>query len=93
METTLDTATRPYIELKSVIKEMVRTQVCFTNIRLLVDKVIIVTIDDFEDLSGNEAFLLLLTDGEKSIQGMNPRFHWRILTHRLSISSRQASHV
>ena len=57
------------IELTPVIKEMVRTQVCFSNIKLLVDRISIITLPEVDDLSGNEAFQLLLTDGEKSIQG------------------------
>ena len=46
-----------------------RTQVCFPNIKLLIDKISIVTLPDVQDLSKNEAFRLLLTDGEKTIQG------------------------
>lgn len=57
----------PRVELKPIIKEIVRTQVCFPNVRLLVDKISIITLSGAQ--SGNEAFHLLLTDGEKSIQG------------------------
>lgn len=64
-----DDTLRPTIELKPVIKEMVRTQVCFENIKLLVDRISIVSLSIVEDPLKNEAFRLLLTDGENSVQG------------------------
>jgi len=64
-----DDTPRPTIELTPVIKEMVRTQVCFENIKLLVDRISIVPLSVVEDPLKNEAFRLLLTDGEVSIQG------------------------
>lgn len=59
----------PKIELRPIIKEIVRTQVCFPNVRLLVDRLSIITLEDLGDRADNQAFKLLLTDGEKSIQG------------------------
>ena len=66
---------RSRLELKPIIKEIVRTQVCFPNVRLLVDKISIVTLNKLDAHSGNEAFRLVLSDGEKSIQGqkISPR--------------------
>lgn len=55
-------------ELKPVIKELVRTQVMFPDVELLVDKMNIVKTSS----RGNEHFgtyLVYLTDSEKSIQG------------------------
>ncbi len=69
-----DDALRPTVELTPVIKEMVRTQVCFDNIKLLVDRISIVSLPVVEDPLKNEAFRLLLTDGEVSIQGKGPVF-------------------
>ena len=58
--------------LKPVIKELVRTQVCFSNLKLLVDKVSIVILPENQNTTSHEAFRLFLTDGEKTIQGMYP---------------------
>jgi len=69
-----DDTPRPTIELTPVIKEMVRTQVCFENVKLLVDRISIVPLSVVEDPLKNEAFRLLLTDGEVSIQGKGPVF-------------------
>lgn len=55
--------------LKPVIQELVRTQVCFPNLKLLVDRIATVALPDVNELSGNEAYKLTLTDGEKAIQG------------------------
>lgn len=55
-------------ELKPVIKELVRTQVMFPDVELLVDKMNIVKTAS----RGNDHFgtyLVYLTDNEKSIQG------------------------
>lgn len=57
------------LSVKLIIHELVRTQVCFSNLKLLVDKIIIVTVPNVDELSGNQAYKLLLTDGEKTIQG------------------------
>ena len=64
-----DATGKPKIELTPVIKEVVRTEVCFPNIRLLVDRIFVDLLPHVKDQSKNEAFRLLLADGEKSIQG------------------------
>ncbi len=53
--------------VKPIIRELVRTQVCFPNIKLLVDKISTVEIPES---SGLEAYRLWLTDREKTIQGL-----------------------
>ena len=55
--------------LKPVIKELARTQVCFPDIKLLVDRISIVTLAMNDRLKENQAYRLHLTDGEKTIQG------------------------
>lgn len=57
--------------LKPIIKELVRTQVCFPNIKLLVDKISIVKVPSATDASSLEAYLMHLTDREKTIQGLH----------------------
>ncbi|KAL8996997.1 MAG: hypothetical protein Q9188_006432, partial [Gyalolechia gomerana] len=59
--------------VKPVIYELVRTQVCFPNLKLLVDKIVVVTVPDVDELSGNEAYKFTLTDGEKTIQALLKR--------------------
>ena len=54
--------------IKPIIKELVRTQVCFPNIKLLVDRITIVKVPS--EPSGLEAYRLYLTDREKTIQGL-----------------------
>lgn len=56
-------------DLKPVISEIARTQVCFPSIKLLVDKIELDNISSNDTFSG--AFRLWLTDGEKCIQGTN----------------------
>lgn len=56
--------------LKPVIKELARTQVCFPDIKLLVDRISIVTLSTNEQLKENRAYRLYLSDGEKTVQGM-----------------------
>lgn len=56
------------IQLKPVVKELVRTQVCFPDIRLLVEKIVIVYFSTIESSAGNEAYRLILTDKDKTIQ-------------------------
>lgn len=53
-------------DLKPIIAEIARTEVCFPNIKLLIEKI------SLENISGTEtwAFRLWLTDGEKIVQGM-----------------------
>ena len=57
--------------LKPIIKELARTQVCFPNIKLLVDKISIVEVPSATDSSSLEAYLMHLTDREKTIQGLH----------------------
>ena len=54
--------------IKPIIAELVRTQVCFPNIKLLVDRIAIVKVPS--DPPGLEAYRMWLTDREKSIQGL-----------------------
>ena len=56
--------------VKPIIKELVRTQVCFPNIKLLVDKISTVKVSSATESSGLEAYCMYLTDGEKTIQGL-----------------------
>ena len=58
------------LRLKPVIREMARTQVCLPNLKLQVDKIAIVTVPEADELSGNQAYKLTLTDGESTIQGV-----------------------
>ena len=55
--------------LKPIIKELVRTQVCFPDIKLLVDKISTVKVSSATESSGLEAYCMYLTDREKTIQG------------------------
>ena len=55
--------------LKPIIEELVRTQVCFPNLKLLVDRLSVVTLPPTEQSARNKAFRLYLSDGERSIQG------------------------
>lgn len=59
--------------IKPVIQELVRTQFCFPDIVLLVDKIIIARISSANDSENVEAYRLYLTDREQSIQGSQPR--------------------
>ena len=56
-------------ELKPVIRELVRTRVCFPDILLLVDKITVVDLTDSEPYTNTGAYQLYLTDGEVTIQG------------------------
>ena len=56
--------------IKPIIKEIVRTQVCFPNIKLLVDKISILKVPSTTESSGLEAYCMYLTDREKTIQGL-----------------------
>ncbi|KAL8662848.1 MAG: hypothetical protein Q9202_004362 [Teloschistes flavicans] len=67
--------------VKPVIQEMVRTQVCFPNLKLLVDRIAVVTLLDLDELSGNEAYKLILTDGEKTIQALLKRRQYKTIYH------------
>lgn len=59
----------PELSLKPVIKELARTQVCFPNVKLLVDRVSIVTLPATKESTETQAFRLYLTDGDWTIQG------------------------
>lgn len=61
--------------LKPIISELVRTQVCFPNLKLLVDRISVVTLSSSEQSKSTKAYRLYLTDGEKSIQG-RPKHHF-----------------
>ena len=61
------------VNLKPVIAEIARTQVCFPDIQLLVDKIVIQTLPNPETPTG--AFRLQLTDGENVIHGRYPPLH------------------
>ncbi|CAD6565194.1 MAG: hypothetical protein ASARMPRED_006506 [Alectoria sarmentosa] len=56
--------------IKPIIKELVRTQVCFPNIKLLVDKISVVKVPSATESSGLEAYRMYLTDREKTIQAV-----------------------
>lgn len=60
---------KPDLVLKPVIRELARTQVCFPDPKLLVDRISIVTLPATEHTTPNEAYRLYLTDGERTIQG------------------------
>ncbi len=60
------------LSLNPVIQELVRTRVCLPNLKLLVHRIGVVTLPDLDELDGNEAFKLTLTDGDKTIQGAMP---------------------
>lgn len=55
--------------IKPIIKELVRTQVCFPNIKLLVDKISIVKVPSAAESSDLKAYLMYLTDRQRTIQG------------------------
>lgn len=57
--------------LKPVIKELVRTQVCFPNLKLLVDRISVITSATNGQSIGSQSYRLHLTDGEKAIQGIS----------------------
>lgn len=68
--------------IKPVIKELVRTQFCFPDIVLLVDRIIIGKVPSAEGSGDVEAYRLYLTDREKSIQGSWPRELFTLPTNR-----------
>ena len=57
--------------IKPIIKELVRTQVCFPNIKLLVDRTSTVKVPSATESPGLEAYRMYLTDREKTIQGLH----------------------
>ncbi|KAL8996060.1 MAG: hypothetical protein Q9169_004336 [Polycauliona sp. 2 TL-2023] len=67
------------LSLNPVIQELVRTQVCLPNLKLLVHRKVVVILPDVDELDGNEAFKLILTDGEKTIQALVKRRIYKTL--------------
>ncbi|KAL8835429.1 MAG: hypothetical protein Q9205_002665 [Flavoplaca limonia] len=67
------------LSLNPVIQELVRTQVCLPNLKLLVHRIAVVTLPEVDELDGNEAFKLTLTDGEKTIQALLKRRIYKTL--------------
>ncbi|KAL9594279.1 MAG: hypothetical protein Q9219_007119 [cf. Caloplaca sp. 3 TL-2023] len=67
------------LSVKPIIQELVRTQVCFPNLKLLVDRIAIVTVPDVDESSGNQAYKLTLTDGERTIPALLKRRIYKIL--------------
>ena len=65
--TTYDEESASYV--KPIINELVRTQVCFPNIKLLVDRIFTVEVPSAPESSGLKAYRMYLTDREKTIQG------------------------
>lgn len=60
---------KPELSLKPIIKELARTQVCFPNVKLLVDRVSVVTLPATKESTETQAIRLYLTDGDWTIQG------------------------
>ncbi|MCJ1429659.1 hypothetical protein MMC29_007574 [Sticta canariensis] len=81
---------RPELVLKPVIKELARTQVCFPDLKLLVDRISIVTLPSTEHTTVNEAYRLYLTDGERTIQAVLKR---NCHKHVTSFDVREGSYV
>ncbi|KAK3171732.1 hypothetical protein OEA41_003816 [Lepraria neglecta] len=68
-------------ELRPVIRELVRTRVCFPDIKLLVDKITIVKLSATNPAATNEAYRLYLTDGDMTIQALVKRRLHKYLNH------------
>ena len=64
---------------RPIIKELVRTKVCFPKIQLLVDRILLATVAEQEDGRPKEAFRLYLSDGEKSIQALVRRRLYKMI--------------
>lgn len=77
------------LALKPVIRELVRTNVCFADIKLLVDKINIVQLAAARSADAYEAYRLFLTDRETTIQGLSclTTVHSGILTQMFDSSS------
>ena len=79
---------RAQIGPKPVLQEIVRTQVCFPNVSLLVDNVVITPVGEATLTTKNETFRLFLTDGEKTIQALvRRRMHKVVLEHNVGQGS------
>ena len=58
------------LRLKPVIEEIIRTEYCFPNLKLLVERIEVVVVPEADELDGNEAYRLTLTDGVHTIKGL-----------------------
>ena len=80
----MDATQQPHYGIKPVIEEIIRTQVCFANIRLEVERISIVPVPTSDEAEEKQAFRLRLSDGEKSILGnfagfsRSTRYEWLI---------------
>lgn len=78
---------KPELVLRPVIRELARTQVCFPDLKLLVDRISTVTLPATEHSPASEAYRLYLTDGDRTIQGviypshMNESSKLKVLSH------------
>lgn len=61
------------LHIKPIIRELVRTQVCFPDIKLLVDRVNIIELPNQNVADHSQAYRLFLTDREKTIQAVVKR--------------------
>ncbi|KAL2057823.1 hypothetical protein ABVK25_001440 [Lepraria finkii] len=77
-------------ELRPIIRELVRTRVCFPDIKLLVDKMTIVKLSATNPAATNEAYRLYLTDGDMTIQALVKRRLHKYLNH---LNIREGSYV
>ena len=67
------------ISIKPIIRELVRTKVCFPNLKLLVDRVSIIKLPHDGGGADQEAYCLCLTDREKTIKAIiKSRLHKRV---------------
>lgn len=76
--------------VKPIINELVRTQVCFPNIKLLVDRISTVEVASTTESSGLKAYRMYLTDREKTIQAVIKRRLHKWLT---TFDVREGSYV
>ncbi|KAK4696051.1 hypothetical protein P7C71_g1805, partial [Lecanoromycetidae sp. Uapishka_2] len=81
---------RKLLAFQPVIREIVRTKVCFEDIKLLVDKIHIVDLPVRDNVTAKEAYRLFLTDRDTTIQGLLRRRLHKII-NRLDI--REGSYV
>lgn len=69
------------IEIKPIIREIARTHVCFSDIKLLIDRIEIVNVRTSDEADDRQAYRLFLTDREKTIQAVVRRRLHRTLNH------------
>ncbi len=69
------------INVKPIIRELVRTELCFPDLQLLVDRICIVRLPPLDGSTGSQAaYSLYLTDRERSIQAViKSSLHRRIV--------------